>query len=157
MNTNGTPQMSNINFKTKPCSYGCGKQIYWHVLENTYFEGDTNQKHICPNRNPNLQRPDNVKYSSYKGSYPRKEVKEKQPVSNTFELLQGSPRTVRMQYQKLCDLIEEVKGKIHGSQSHIVDEGLKMLIYFEVPVGQRDGIHEKFALYLKQMGLANKT
>jgi hypothetical protein len=36
--------------KVKLCINNCGKSIYWNNKENGYFEVESEQKHICPNR-----------------------------------------------------------------------------------------------------------
>ena len=140
--------MSSFNLKTKPCQY-CGKEIYWNVLKNQYDELTTKQKHTCEKYSkPTFTDNKEKSYDKPYRAYSKYNKEPKPPVSNTFELLEGSPKECRMQYQYLCDLIEKVKGKIHGSQSHITDTGLKMLIYFEVPVGERDTLHKRFEMFL---------
>jgi hypothetical protein len=138
--------------KTKDCTYGCGKKIYWNVLQNSYYELNTQQKHICPNmRNAPTKKYDDKAWESWHKptKQPQQQQEEKPEMSNTFEMLSGSPRSVRNQYQYISDLIQSVKGKVHGSQSHIVGETtIKMLIYFEVPKVYRDSIQESFRQFL---------
>lgn len=149
--------MSAPNIKTKDCSYGCGKQIYWNVLQNAYYEANTQQKHICPNRRSSPSKPpyQNQKYggSAYGGSRQTTTIpkEEKPEMSNTFEFIVGSPRWVREQYQYLSSLIQKANGKVHGSQSHIRRENnneLEILIYFEVPKTYLSNIQESFKQFL---------
>src|SRR5215217_900996 len=141
-----------MSLRTKPCIWGCGQKLYWNTTTSQYFEEGTNQRHICPNRNQNLVKPSNVitktsSSSSYSPSaYKRKETIPKEPVSNSFEYLYGYPKTVREQYNYLSDLITKAGGKVHGSQSHVIDNGmLKILIYYEVPIGKREDLHIKYS------------
>ena len=41
----------------KLCKNGCGRLIKWDKSQNTYCEIDTNNRHRCPNWNPNQQQP----------------------------------------------------------------------------------------------------
>ena len=45
----------NNNRYSKPCRNACGKRIRWDNSQNSYIEVGTNQKHQCPNWNPNPQ------------------------------------------------------------------------------------------------------
>ena len=36
--------------RPKSCTYGCGVEIYWNTQEDTYFELQSGNKHVCPNR-----------------------------------------------------------------------------------------------------------
>lgn len=39
----------------------------------------------------------------------------------------------------------EVNGKVHGSQSHIIqDNNISLIVYYEVPDGQREMARQKF-------------
>lgn len=145
--------MSTGEVKVKDCSFNCGKKIYWNVLQNAYYELHTQAKHICPNRTSAPSKPTAVVGGS--GTYFKTEYKpkeEKLPMSNTFEMLYGSPKQVREQYQYLSDLITQAKGKVHGSQSHFIEMQLRMLIYFEVPTTYRENIQESFHQFMLRGG-----
>jgi hypothetical protein len=44
---------SNNNLPEKACKNACGKVIKWDKFQNAYIEVDSNQRHKCPNWNPN--------------------------------------------------------------------------------------------------------
>ena len=48
----------NNNRFAKPCRNGCGKHIRWDTVQNTFFEIDTNYRHICPNWSPSQEKVD---------------------------------------------------------------------------------------------------
>lgn len=144
--------MSNV--KTKECS-GCKKQIYWNVSQNKYYEVETAAQHNCPNRESFLKpKPSNnyALYSKPQSQWAKAPQQEKPIMSNTFEFLQGSPRQVREQYQYLSDTISSLKGKVHGSQSHVnfTNGTLNMFIYFEIPVGQRETVQRDFEAFVSR-------
>ena len=67
-------------------------------------------------------------------------------MSNSFELLQGPIADIQKKYEILSDIVIEYGGKVHGSQR---DRNLKislidLLVYYEVPEGQRDEVRRKF-------------
>ena len=150
--------MSNTNtiINPKPCNYGCGTRIYWDTSSNSYLEVFTKQKHICKNRNKN-----NSSYSKTnvaKPNYYNKFSKQPKPkMSNSLELLSGPIETVQKEYEILSDIVTEYNGKVHGSQSHIVDNAnsLSLIVYYEVPDGQRDAIKHKFKSYVKNLMVYN--
>lgn len=68
-------------------------------------------------------------------------------MSNSFELLTGSTvETVQKKYEILSDIVSEYNCKVHGSQrdrdpkTGLID----LLVYYEVPIGQRDEVKSKF-------------
>ena len=139
------------NIYPKPCNYNCNTQIYWNTSVNEYWEVFTKKKHICPNRTTNNNN--NIsKSSTYapKPNYYNKKPWISQPkpkTSNSFELLQGSISEIQKKYEILSDIvIIEYNGRIHGSQrdrdpkTGLID----ILVYYEVPIGQRDEVKQKF-------------
>jgi hypothetical protein len=73
-------------------------------------------------------------------------------MSNSLELLQGPIGDVQKKYEILSDIVSKSNGKIHGSQSHIVNVAnnnstiISLIVYYEVPSeeGRRDEIKHKF-------------
>ena len=67
-------------------------------------------------------------------------------MSNSFELLTGPIDTIQKKYEILSDLvIVEHGGKVHGSQSHnVTNNSMQLIVYYEVPLGQRDEVKQKF-------------
>ena len=72
-------------------------------------------------------------------------------MSNSFELLTGPIDTIQKKYEILSDIvIVEHGGKVHGSQSHIVaNNSMQLIVYYEVPIGQRELVKQKFSNYTK--------
>ena len=73
-------------------------------------------------------------------------------MSNSFELLQGSIAEVQKKYEILSDIvITEYNGKVHGSQrdrdpkTGLID----LLVYYEVPLGQREEVKRKYQNYTR--------
>jgi hypothetical protein len=149
---------NNQNIIPKDCSYQCGTRIYWNTSENSYFEVFTQKRHICknrPNNNNNVSKP-----STYipKPNYYKKPWSNtpKPKMSNSIELLSGPIDTVKKQYELLSDIVSEYQGKVHGSQSHIVgaNNSIQLIVYYEVPLGQRDEVKRKFdSLVRSQMAI----
>ena len=156
------------NIIPKNCVYGCNTKIYWNTLNSEYLEVLTKKKHFCPNRSidknrsggaatinnhisskPPFYKNDRVNNYNSKNNYNYKKSgynsNNKQPMDNSFEILQGSPLTITKQYEVLSDLIKEFNGKTHGSQSHTLpDNSLQIVVYYEVPEGTRDEIKRMF-------------
>ena len=68
-------------------------------------------------------------------------------MSNSFELLTGPIEIIQKKYEILSDIvIVEYGGKVHGSQSHIIanNNSMQLIVYYEVPLGQRDEVKQKF-------------
>ena len=132
------------NIIPKDCSYGCNTRIYWNTAENSYFEVFTKQKHICKNRsnNNNNNKPT---YYNNKSFYSSKQPKPK--MSNSLELLTGPIETIQKKYEILSDIVSECNGKVHGSQrgqDPNTGQLIDLLVYFEVPLGQREEVKRKF-------------
>ena len=136
----------------KPCGYNCGTKIYWNTSENAYFEVFSGNRHQCPNRSKSVTSTNNTKVTTTnKPSYYNKFAKQLKPkMSNSLELLQGPIAYVQSKYEILSDIVSEANGKVHGSQSHIVTaaNSISLIVYYEVPEGQRDTIKHKFSNYI---------
>jgi hypothetical protein len=65
--------------------------------------------------------------------------------------LQGSIADVQKKYEILSDIVSEANGKVHGSQSYIIagNNSISLIVYYEVPEGQRDEIKHKFGEYTR--------
>ena len=149
------------NIYPKPCVYNCNTQIYWNTAENAYFELFTKTKHYCPNRSSNHAKPTtNTNTTAALGTstsntnrtssfYSKKPWPQKPKMSNSFEYLQGSIIEIQKKYEILSDLVTEYGGKVHGSQrdrdpkTGLID----LLVYYEVPLGQREEVKRKFYAY----------
>jgi hypothetical protein len=146
--------------RPKSCSYGCGLEIYWNTEENAYYELNSRKKHICPNlltynKEPTLI-PSNI---AAKPSYYNKEfsntkeaktkIRIKSKVDNSFEFLEGSPDTIKKQYEFISDILRDCNGKVHGSQSHLSNNSMYLIVYYEVPEGQRDEIKKKIDNFIQ--------
>jgi hypothetical protein len=134
------------NIIPKDCSYGCNTRIYWSVVDNAYFEVFTKKKHICPNRvnKPQSNTNSATNIATYYSKKPWN-TQTKPKMSNSFELLTGPIETVQTKYERLSDIVTEYGGKVHGSQSHnVANNSLSLIVYYEVPIGQRDEVKQKF-------------
>jgi hypothetical protein len=155
---------TNTIINPKPCNYNCGTRIYWNTTENAYFEVFSGNRHQCPNRQQQSNYNNNKVISTqttttnttnksnyYKKSYYAKQQQTKPKMSNSLELLQGSIADVQQRYEFLSDIVSEANGKVHGSQSHIVTNAnvVSLIVYYEVPEGQRDEIKQKFNSFVK--------
>lgn len=138
--------------RPKICTYGCGIEIYWNTEENTYWELYSKKKHVCPNRTTTnissvILPPLNATKPTYynkKGSTIQATTKPK--MDNSFELLTGPPDSIKKQYEYLSDLVRDLGGKVHGSQSHIIaNNNMYLIVYYEVPTGegQREEVKQK--------------
>lgn len=66
-------------------------------------------------------------------------------MSNSFELLTGPIDIIQQKYEILSDIIIEVSGRVHGSQSHnVTNNSIQLIVYFEVPEDKRDEVKQKF-------------
>ena len=67
-------------------------------------------------------------------------------MSNSFELLTGPIDTIQNKYEILSDIVTEYGGKVHGSQRDKDPKTglLDLLVYYEVPLGQREQVKRKF-------------
>ena len=142
--------MSSSNIISKDCSYGCNTRIYCSVADNAYFEVFTKKKHVCPNRQQQ-SKPTVSTTSSTRPNYYNRFAKQPKPkMDNSLEVIQGSVSEVTSKYEILSDLvIVEYNGKVHGTQSHIVaNNNMQLVVYYEVPLGQRDEVKRKFENYV---------
>ena len=157
---------TNQNINPRPCVYNCGIQIYWNTSVNEYWEVFTKKKHICPNRTRNtstntattadsgITPPSNSPKPRYYNPSARKRTPyassfasaSKPKMSNSFELLTGPIDTIQKKYEILSDIVSDYNGKVHGSQSHIVANNIQLIVYYEVPLGQRDEVKRKFSM-----------
>ena len=142
---------------------------YWDILE--YWRKYilwiiSRKKHVCPNlvtynKESKIIIPPTT---AAKPSYYNKEfsnaneattkTKVKLKMDNSFEFLEWSPTTIRKQYEFISDIIRDCNGKVHGSQSHLSNNSMYLIIYYEVPEGKRDEIKKKidnFAQYKNEM------
>jgi len=134
----------------KPCNYGCGTRIYWDTVSNSFLEVLTKQKHICKNRNikPSGNLPkDNTNRPYYYSKITKQQPKPK--ISNSLELLSGTIDSVQKKYEILSDIVTEYNGKVHGSQSHVNGNNISLVVYYEVPVGQRDEVKRNFDNFVR--------
>jgi len=169
--SSSTSNTNNIN--PRPCVYNCGIQIYWNTSVNEYWEVFTKKKHICPNRGnkssgttttttitkdgggitppstaqkPRYFNPSAKKRTPYASTFANQQ-QPKPKMSNSFELLTGpNVAEIQKKYEILSDIVSEYNGKVHGSQrdrdpkTGLID----LLVYYEVPLGQRDEVKNKF-------------
>lgn len=77
----------------------------------------------------------------------------KPKMSNSFELLIGSVANIQKQYEMLSDIVTEAGGKVHSSQRDRNPKTgmLDLMVYYEVPEGQRDKVKRKFDNTINQM------
>ena len=134
----------------KSCNYGCGTRIYCDTVSNSFLEVLTKQKHICKNMNtkPSGNLPqDNTNRPYYYNKITKQQPKPK--MSNSLELLSGSIDSVQKKYEILSDIVTEYNGKVHGSQSHVNGNNISLVVYYEVPVGQRDEVKRNFDNFVR--------
>ena len=143
--------MSSQNIYPKSCNYGCNTQIYWNTSVNEYWEVFTKKKHICPNRSSNKPKTTTNTTAAIvtKPTYYNKKpwsTTPKPKTSNSFELLTGPIDAVQKKYEILSDIVSEYNGKVHGSQrdKDSKTDLIDLLVYYEVPLGQRDEVKSKF-------------
>ena len=71
-------------------------------------------------------------------------------MSNSLELLTGPIDTIQKKYEVLSDIVSEHNGKVHGSQSHnVANNSMQLIVYYEVPLGQRDEVKQKLNIITK--------
>jgi hypothetical protein len=149
---------NNQNIIPKLCNYNCGTRIYWNTSENAYFEVFSGNRHQCPNRSRSnttttIKPKNDFTKPNYYNKFSNKQQQPKPKMSNSLELLQGPIADVQKKYEILSDIVSsEANGKVHGSQSHIIDsKTIQLIVYFEVPEGQRDEIKQKFNSFVKNL------
>ena len=139
---------STNNIIPKDCSYGCNTRIYWNTTENAYFEVFTKQKHICKNRSNNNNNTNTNNTNRTSSFYSKKPWVPKPKMSNSLELLTGPISEIQRKYEILSDIvITEYNGKVHGSQrgqDPRTGQLIGLLVYYEVPLGRRDEVKQKF-------------
>ena len=70
-------------------------------------------------------------------------------MSNSLELLSGPIAEIQKKYEILSDIITELGGKTHGSQSHIISSNvISLIVYYEVPEGKREEVKQKFENFI---------
>lgn len=153
------------NINPKPSAYGCSIQIYWTTSANEYWNIFTKKKHICPNRRQksatttaagitppsttskphyyNLTTVTKITlYTSFAG-----QQQPKPKLSNSFELLTTGPKeNIQKHYEMLSYIVTEHGIRVHDSQRDIDSKTglMDLLIYYEVPQGQREEVKQKF-------------
>ena|SRR5688500_12860761 len=147
------------NIVPRDCVYQCKTRIYWNTSENSYFEVFTKKKHICPNRRVSNTKPTATAATTPTNAKPYYYNKKpwsntpKSKMSNSFELLQGPIAEIQKKYEILSDIVSEFGGKVHGSQrdrdpkTGLID----LLVYYEVPLGQKDEVKRKFDNFLRSL------
>ena len=134
----------------KDCRYQCGTRIYWNISENAYFEVFSGKKHVCPNRSAadgGGYKPTQTTTTTKPNYYNKFTNKQPKPkMSNSLELLSGPIDSIQKKYEILSDIITEVGGKTHGSQSHIstTNNSISLVVYYEVPEGKREEVKQRF-------------
>jgi hypothetical protein len=79
-------------------------------------------------------------------------------MSNSFELLQGPVAEIQKKYEILSDIVTEYNGKLHDSQrdrdpkTDLID----LLVYYEVPMGQREEVKRKFDTLLRNNTISSQ-
>jgi hypothetical protein len=140
-------------------------RFYWNASVKEYWEVFTKKKNICPNRSSNTEKPTTITTAATTNTKPTYYNKKpwtttpKPKMSNSFELLTGPIETVQTKYEVLSDLVTEHGGMTHGSQSHIGPNNsttMSLIVYYEVPLGQREEIKQKFNNLVRNTWLYNK-
>jgi viroplasmin and RNaseH domain-containing protein len=89
------------------------------------------------------------KHSYYKKScYATQQQQPKPKMSNSLEFLAGPIADIQKKYEILSDIVTEVNGKVHGSQSHFNgNNSLSLIVYYEVPAegNKREEVKRKFS------------
>ena len=134
-------QSSTTN--SRQCNYGCGTQIYWNASKKAFVEVETGNKHFCQARKASNTFPKRFMERS-KTNRPTFTTGTGKPLlkhSNSIQVLKGSEQEVTKQYERLSDIVAELGGKIHGSQSHYINNSeLRIIVYYEVPgTGAKQG------------------
>ena len=122
-----------------------------------YWEVFTKKKHICPNRSSQSTRPNATttattptNRSTYYNKTPWSNTTPKPKMSNSLELLTGPIETIQKKYEILSDLVTESNGKVHGSQrgqDPKTGQLIDLLVYYEVSLGNREEVKQKFAKF----------
>ena len=135
---------TNSIINPKPCVYGCGTRIYWDTNTNSYLEVFTKNRHICKNR-PAKNNTSYPKSNVHKPNYYNKFSKQPKPkMSNSLELITGPIDSVQKKYEMLSDIILDLGGKTHGSQSQITGNNISLMVYYEVPEDKMEEVKSRF-------------
>ena len=67
-------------------------------------------------------------------------------MSNSFELLQGLVTDIQRKYEILSDIVSDIGGKVHGSQTdrEPKTELINLIVYYEVLEGKREEVKQRF-------------
>lgn len=67
-------------------------------------------------------------------------------MSNSFELLQGLVADIQRKYEILSDIVSDIGGKVHGSQTdrEPKTELINLIVYYEVLEGKREEVKQRF-------------
>lgn len=174
---------SSTNTNSKLCKYCNQVQIYSNTTKKGYFEVENGNKHFCVTRkstqsNTNTSQGTNRPiYYSVSGKPLTTQQQTKQQVtrhSNSIQILKGTEEQVQKQYETLADILAELGGRIHGSQSHYIetsgidtnkrvkdgngywwktrlDHELRIVVYYEVPTAeQRELVKQRFRIIEKK-------
>ncbi|MDR4512597.1 MAG: hypothetical protein MRJ93_12935 [Nitrososphaeraceae archaeon] len=141
-----TQSSSSSLTNSRLCKY-CNKvQIYWNNSKGTFVEVETGNKHFCKSARtkppsggfPSEGNTRPTYYNAGTGK-PFQTQQQKQPTKNSIQVLKGSEIEVQKQYERLSDIVVgELGGKIHGSQSHYLNEELRIVVYYEVPASDAE-------------------
>ena len=142
----------NQNIIPKLCNYNCGIRIFWDTTSNSYLELFSKQKHICKNRTvnkPSVESSQGYNNTYRSSSYNYKKpwsTKPKVPSSNSLELITGNSFSeIQIKYETLSDLvINEFQGSVFGSQSHISNNTLSIVIYFSIPKARFNEFKQRY-------------
>jgi hypothetical protein len=148
--------MTQTITNSRLCKYCNQVQIYWNNSKGTFVEVETGNKHFCQSagasasaRKPtpytaNVNKPSTQQYRPTFTTGTGKPLMQKQPTKNSIQVLKGSELEVQKQYEKLSDIVAELGGRIHGSQSHYLDNGLELriVVYYEVPGASAENSRE---------------
>lgn len=140
--------MTQSTVNSKLCGYGYGKKIYWNLSQKAYFEVETNNRHFCTNR----QTTQTQTTGSYNNKTQQYYQKPRPKTSNSIQIFKGkTEQLIQRQYETLSDIVTELNGKIHGSQSHYIqntngnNNELMLIVYYEVPTNEnREQVKQKF-------------
>lgn len=78
----------------------------------------------------------------------------KPKMSNSSELLQWSIKDIQKKYEILSDIVTEIGGRVHGSQSHIVqDNSMSLIVYYEVPEGNKREVKTQLFYFISFISL----
>jgi hypothetical protein len=134
-------RMHTLKYSVKNAIY---VQTYLTIIINLLFQQQHQQQLVILNRHIIAKKPWNRQ--------------PKPKMSNSFEYLQGSIAEIQKKYEILSDMVTEYGGKVHGSQrdrdpkTGLID----LLVYYEVPLGQREEVKQKFNDIIRNIELKIK-